>query len=132
MDNLTKDHGRFRWTLGAFSASGLLMMLLLAWQLFETTPARWCALAANGSPELTTGCATILLRLLEIKDHVSIGLMAITGLSVLALAVVATGTKINASGAGFNADIGADKTTVSTDDGTSTLTIPTPPASDVQ
>lgn len=118
---------RTRWFISAYVASGALMISLLAWQLFETTPARWCVLAKQGSPELATGCVTILMRLLDLKDHVNIGLMVIAGMSVAALAALATGQRLSVNGpGGLSANVGAETTTVT--DGESTVKIPTPPS----
>jgi len=106
----TVKNGRLRWFVVAFVLAGALMSVLLAWQLGETTPKNWCILAKQGSPELAGSCVTILLHLLDIKDHVVIGLLAIVGLSVLSLAVVALGVRISAEGPGglkANVDIQA-------------------------
>jgi hypothetical protein len=123
--------GRLRWFIVAFCLSGALMAGLLAWQLAETSPARWCVLAKQGSPEMATSCVTILMKLLEIKDHVVIGLLGIVGLSVLSLAVVALGVRLGVAGpGGLSANIGAETTTVRSGD--SSVTVPTPPAEDVK
>lgn len=120
-------NGRVRWIVFAFLGSGLLMSALLTWQLYETAPARWCVIAKSGTPDLATACITVLMKLLEIKGNVVIGLLVIVGLSVLSLAVVALGVRIGASGpGGLTANIGADKTTVT--DGNSVVEMPTPPS----
>jgi len=125
-----KHTARFRWIIIAFLVAIASMSGLLAWQLYDTTPARWCAAALMGSPEVATACFGVLLRLLEVKDHAVLGLMAIVGLSVLSLAVVALGVRINAAGpGGLTANIGAEKTTVT--DGESSIVVPTPPNSEV-
>jgi hypothetical protein len=122
---------RFRWVVYAFVAAGLLMAAMLGWQLYDLTPARWCVLATQGSPDLATGCVTMLVKLLDIKDHVMIGLLAIVGLSVLSLAAVALGVRLGFTGpGGLSANVGADKTTVT--DGQATVTLPTPPAEETQ
>lgn len=120
---------RFRWVIYAFGVAGALMMAVLIWQLYDLTAARWCVLAKQGSPELATGCVTMLVRLLDLKDHVLIGLLAIVGLTVLSLAAVALGVRVGFSGpGGLSANVEADKTTVT--DGQATVTLPTPPAED--
>lgn len=120
---------RFRWVVFAFLGAGLLTMAMLGWQLYDLTPGRWCVLAKQGSPELANSCVAMLVKLLDLKDHVLIGLLAITGLSVLALAAVALGVRLAFSGpGGLSANVGADKTTVT--DGQASVTIPTPPAED--
>lgn len=125
------QHGRLRWFIVAFVTAGMVTMAMLGWQLYETTPARWCVMAAQGSPELAGSCVAILLKLLEIKSTVVIGLLAIVGLSVLSLAAVALGVRLGLSGpGGLSADIGADKTTVS--NGESSVTLPTPPADRIE
>jgi hypothetical protein len=119
---------RFRWTVLAFVAAGILVSALVVWQLYETTPARWCAIALQGTNE---GCFTVLLKLLEIKDHAVIGLLAILGLTVLSLVAVALGVNIKAAGpGGTSVDIGADDTTITTPD--ASVTLPTPPSEETR
>lgn len=119
--------GRLRWVVLAFVMAGLLVSGLMVWQLYETTPARWCAVAMTGSPEITTGCYTLLMRLLDIKDHVVLGLMTILGLTVASLTAIALGLNIKVAGpAGTSVDIGVDDTKVTTPD--TSVTFPTPPA----
>lgn len=118
---------RFRWVVVAFMAAGIVMTAMLGWQLYDLTAARWCVLAKQGSPDLATGCVTMLVKLLDLKDHVLIGLLGIVGLSVLSLAAVALGVRLGFTGpGGLSANVGADKTTVT--DGQATVTLPTPPA----
>lgn len=127
----TAKHGRVRWFIIAFVVGGILMSALLAWQLAESSPRNWCVLAKQGSPELAGSCVAILIKLLEIKDHAVLGLLAIVGLSFLSLATVAMGVRITAEGpGGLKTDIGADKTTVT--DGESVVQLPTPPSGDTQ
>lgn len=125
-------NGRFRWVVISFMLAGLLTMGMLGWQLYETTPARWCSVAAVGSPEIATGCVNILLKLLDLKQTAVMGLLLIVGLTVISLAAVALrlNIKATAGAGGFSADIGADKTVVS--DGDNVVTIPTPPSGDNQ
>lgn len=126
---MVTDHNalRFRWVVYAFMAAGIVMTAMLAWQLYDLTAARWCVLAKTGSPELATGCVTMLVKLLDLKDHVLLGLLTIVGLSVLSLAAVALGVRLGFTGpGGLSANVGADKTTVT--DGQATVTLPTPPA----
>jgi uncharacterized membrane protein len=119
--------GRYRWTVFAFLAAAVIVAGLVVWQLYETTPARWCAIAVAGSPESTTGCYQLLMRLLELKDHAVLSLLAILGLLVLSLTAIALGVGIKASGpGGTSIDIGAEQTKVTSDD--TTVTLPTPPA----
>lgn len=102
--------GRLRWFIVAFVVSGAMMAGLLTWQLHQTSPALWCTLAKQGSPEMATSCVAILLKLLEIKDHAVIGLMTIVGISVLSLAAVALGVRLGLTGpAGFGANIGSEE-----------------------
>lgn len=120
-------NGRLRWFIIAFVLAGAFMTGLLAWQLYETSPARWCVLAKQGSPDSTNACVAILVKLLELKDHVNTGLLIIVGISVLSLAAVALGVRLGLSGpGGLSANIGSENTTVS--NGESTVVIPTPPA----
>lgn len=108
-----QDNLRVRWFVYAFVAAGALMTAMLGWQLFETTPARWCGIAKAGTPELANACVAVLLRLLDIKNDVVVGLLAITGLSVLSLAAVALGVRLGFTGpAGLSADVRRDESTV--------------------
>jgi hypothetical protein len=108
-----------------------MMSALLAWQLWDVTPARWCAIAQNGTPDLQTACVTVLLKLLELKNNVVIGLLTIVGLSVLSLAAVALGVRLGLTGpGGLTANIEAEQTTVS--DGSSTVVVPTPPSEGIK
>lgn len=117
----------FRWTLLAFVLAGGLIAALVVWQLLETSPTRWCILAND------TGntCQPILLRLLDIKDHSLMGLLTILGLTVLSVVVVALGVKVQGTGpGGITVDIESEKTTVSTEPGTTTtatVEVKTPP-----
>lgn len=123
------EHGRVRWFVIAFIAAGFFMSSVLVWQLWDVTPARWCAIAQSGNNDIAAACLSILLKLLDLKNNVVIGLLAIVGLSVLSLAVVALGVRINAAGpGGLTANIGSDKTIISDADGVSSVEIPTPPA----
>lgn len=122
------EHGRVRWFVIAFLMAGFFMSALLVWQLWDVTPARWCAIAQSQN-EVQAACLSILLKLLDLKNNVVIGLLAIVGISVLSLAVVALRIRIDAAGpGGLTANIGADKTVISDTDGLSTVEIPTPPA----
>lgn len=116
-----------RWTLIAFALCGFLIAALVVWQLSETTPARWCVIAKSGSPGEDASCLAILLKLLELKQYTVLSLLAILGLTVLSVVVVALGVRINANGpGGFQVDVSADQTKISSGD--ATATIPTPPA----
>lgn len=118
-----------RWTLIAFGLAGLFISGLVIWQLVELRPAYWCILAKAGSPDQASGCAGMMLKLLEIKDHAIVILLCTLALIVVSVLVVALGVKVEADGpGGFSVDIGADKTTIS--DGKSEATIPTPPSVD--
>lgn len=126
-----KDSMRFRWVVYAFVGALLVITGLFAWQMYDLTPARWCAVAATGSPEIATGCFNVLIKLLDIKDHAVMALAGITGLTVLSLAAVALGVRIGFSGpAGLSANVGAETTTVT--DGSSVVEVPTPPSEDVK
>lgn len=120
-------NGRVRWFVVAFLILGTMMTGLLTWQLWDVTPARWCAIAQASTPDFANACVTILLRLIELKNNVVLGLLVIVGASMLSLAAVALGVRMGLTGpGGLSANIGADQTTVT--DGSSTVTVPTPPA----
>jgi hypothetical protein len=120
-------HGRFRWTIAAFIIAGGLIASLVVWQLYETAPGRWCQIAKEASESNVSGCYSLLLKLLDIKDHAIIGLMGILAVTVLSVVVVALGVNIKAGGpGGVNLDVGANETTLNAGD--THVTIPTPPS----
>lgn len=122
---------QFRWVVYAFVASGLMVVGLLAWQLVDMTPAKWCAIAVQGTPEIATACVAVLVKLLELKQNVALGLLIIMGLSILSLAAVALRVRIGFSGpGGLSANVGADTTTIT--DGQAVVKVPTPPADNIQ
>lgn len=91
---------RLRWFIVAFVLAGAMMVGLLVWQLYETSPRHWCEIAKQGSPETASSCLAILLKLLDLKDHAVVGLLVIVGVSVLCLAVVALGVRLGVAGPG--------------------------------
>lgn len=118
---------RYGWTIIAFVLAGLFVGALVVWQLFETSPSVWCALADNGTENLRGACLSVLLKLLEVKDHALIGLIVILGITVLSVVAVALRLKISASGPGnTHIDVGADQTRIEADG--ADVTIPTPPS----
>jgi len=120
----------FRWTLIAFVFAGLLMSGLAIWQLYETSPQRWCALAENTAGDVNNNaCLAVLLKLLELKDHSLLAIFFILGITVISVVVVALKVQVRGSGpGGLSVDIGADKTVV--EGGGSEVEIPTPPSED--
>jgi ABC-type cobalamin transport system permease subunit len=87
---------RFRWIVLAFVFAGLAVAGLLIWQLYETSPARWCYIAnANGIQE---GCFQVLIKLIEVKDHAITGLLAILGATVLSVVAVTLKVRIDVTG----------------------------------
>ena len=118
---------RFRWTIIAFALAGVVITALVAWQLYETSPGRWCALAANGSPEMTSGCFQVLLKLLDLKETSLMLLIGALVLTILSIVAVALGVRLSgAAPGGFSVDVGADKTTITS--GEAEATVPTPPS----
>lgn len=105
--------GRFHLTIISFALAGIIITALVAWQLYETNPGRWCALALNGSPEMTSGCYQVLLKLLDIKQTSLMMLIGTLVLTILSVVAVALGVRIAGTApGGFNIDVGADKTTI--------------------
>ncbi len=116
--------GRLRWFVIAFLVAGTLMSGLLAWQLSETSPAKWCIIAKAGSPQAADSCVSMLMKLLEIKDHVVIGLLIIVGLSVLSLAAVALNVKLGINGpGGLSANIDSESVNVQDNQSGSSVTV---------
>lgn len=111
----------------AFILAALITVGLVVWQLVETTPRAWCQLAADANEARYSSCSSILIKLLDIKDHTIIGLLSILGIIILAIVVVALGVSVKGTGpGGIGVDIGSDKTRVT--DGESVVDIPTPPS----
>jgi hypothetical protein len=108
----------------AFIVMMLFVSVLVIWQIDSTSPAYWCKLAEETS-EGRTGCYTLLMKLVEVKDHTIIGLLSILGLAVAGLISVALGLNVRAGGpGGTSVDISERDTTVDTDG--ASVTIPTP------
>lgn len=102
---------------------------MLWWQIDATAPGYWCKLAADTTPENSTGCFQVLLKLVDVKDNTITGLMVILGLAVAGLISVALGLNIKASGpGGTSVDINERETKIDTDE--TSVTIPTPPSED--
>ncbi len=120
---------RYAWTIVAFILAGLFISGLLVWQLMETGPAVWCKIAETANDTRVTGCYGILLKLIDVKDHTIIGLLAILGITVISIVAVALGVKISAQGPGSTSvNIGRENTNIS--NGDIDVDIPTPPSGD--
>jgi uncharacterized membrane protein required for colicin V production len=118
---------RYGWTLVAFALAAFTVAAFVGWQLYETAPRAWCALAEATSPENTNACLAVLLKLIDMKDHALIGLMSILGITVVSILAVALGLRISAAGPGATSiNVGASDTTVQNED--VSLTVPTPPS----
>jgi hypothetical protein len=118
---------RYAWTLIAFAAAGLLMAGLVIWQLIESSPGVWCHIADSTDTNLRGACLSVLLKLLDLKDHALMGLLTILGITVVSVVAVALGVKISAAGpGGTNVSVGSEKTIV--DNGDAKVEIPTPPS----
>jgi hypothetical protein len=117
----------FRWTLLAFIMAALFVVGLIIWQLIELAPRVWCQLNDNANDARYTSCGGILLKLLDVKDHTIIGLLAILAVIIFSIVVVVFGVTIKGAGpGGMSVDIGADKTVVTNEN--DTVAIPTPPS----
>jgi hypothetical protein len=120
--------GRFRWVVLAFVFYGLINAALLIWQLLETSPVKWCAVADINDVS-AAGCFSVLLKLLEIKDHTVIGLLAILGITAGAVMVVTLRVNMDIEGpGGLKAKVNPEETTIEDTAGTSSVTVPTPPS----
>lgn len=123
-----KEHlkTRFGWTMIAFIVMIVFIGVLAVWQIDATSPGYWCKLAED-TTESRTGCYGLLMKLVEVKDHVIIGLLSILGLAIAGLISVALGLNVRAGGpGGTSVDIRERDTTVDTGD--TSVTIPTPPS----
>ena len=90
---------KFRWVVLAFAAAGFLVAGLLIWQLSETSPGKWCAVAEVNDIS-ATGCFQLLLALVQIKDHAIVGLLTILGVTVISVVAVTLKLHINVEGPG--------------------------------
>ncbi|MBO9380233.1 hypothetical protein GG804_26055 [Sphingomonas histidinilytica] len=95
----------FRWTVWVILIGALAMGATLVWQLYGLTPARWCVVPINaakmaGARPIAEDCTTIVLRLLDLKDHAITGLLIVLGLSFVAMVVTLLGARINFNGPG--------------------------------
>lgn len=126
LGNVTHKAGHnFRWTLVAFAAAGLLMAGLVVWQLKELSPSLYCAIAEHAD---NAGCTSLLLKLLDNKDHALIGSLTILGITVLSIVVVALGVSIKATGpGGTGVDLGAPTPPTVIEQGEKQIVIPSPP-----
>jgi hypothetical protein len=120
---------RFGWTIIAFIIAGVFISALMIWQLIETSPQAWCKLADDSSDNLRGACLSVLLKLLDVKDHTIVGLLTILGITVLSVVAVALNVRISAAGPGnTNVNIGANETRIQ--NGDVDVAIPTPPSED--
>lgn len=106
---MTVPHARveFRWVIIAFALCGLIVAAFAGWQLWETTPARWCAIAQAGTPESTTACLSVLLKILEIKGNAVMILLGILGMTVIGVSAAALNLNVKASApGGASVDLG--------------------------
>jgi hypothetical protein len=121
------SHSTILWVTIAFLVTMIITYVVIIWRLNALYPDRWCSLAKAGSPEVASGCIVILGKLVDVNGSVLDKMVILAGLLSLCLAVVAL--RINVRGGlpgGANIDIGADRTTISTAEGT-TVAVPTPP-----
>lgn len=124
-------HGRFKWTILAFGFAVIFVGAILVWQLFETKPERWCQLAEAATPENTNACLAVLVKLIDVKDHVLIGVTGTLALTVLSIVVVALGVRLSGSGpGGTSVSISESDTVIKTPD--MSLTVPTPPSEEIK
>lgn len=101
-----------RWNILAVMLGGPAITAVLVWQLWDLTPAKYCTLvlgAAKGEADGADFYVGCIVRLLDLKDHVIIGLLAIVGISFIATVVVAIKAKVSASGpAGISITVEGD------------------------
>lgn len=90
---------KFRWVILAFIFAGLLVSGLLIWQLYETQPSMWCAVA-DVNEVSAEGCFELLLGLINVKDHAIIGLLFILGVTVLSVVAVTLRVRLDLDGPG--------------------------------
>lgn len=125
--SITKS--RYGWTIIAFGVVTAFVMALIVWQLAETSPGVWCKVAESANDNIRGECFKVILDLIPVKDHAIIGLLSILAVTIMALAAVALGVRINASGpGGTSIDVGAEDTVV--ENGDARVSIPTPPSGD--
>lgn len=107
----------WRWRQWAIVGLGLAILALLAWQLSTLSPRGWCQTAFDFSKtdkvtevvEALKTCVNLQVRILDIKDHVIIGLIVAVIMTQLLFMVSEFGMRASVKGpAGFGADVGKD------------------------
>lgn len=97
------------WTIYVFLMLSLFVSGLIVWQLWGLTPENWCLLAKMGDKTDPMACFNTLVRLLDVKDHIVIGVLATQAIIVICLAVVVLNLDLKASGpGGVQIDVGSD------------------------
>lgn len=91
---------RYGWTIIVFLILTIFVGGLIVWQLLGNSAHDWCQLAEDSSDNVRGACLTLLLSLLNIKDHAIIGLLTILGIIVASVVAVALGVHISAGGPG--------------------------------
>jgi hypothetical protein len=105
--NITKS--KFGWTIIVFIIAIIFVGILVVWQLFGLSPQTWCNIAEEGDANVRGACLSVILKLLDVKDHAIIGLMSILGITVVSIVAVALNVRIAAGGPGnTSVNIGAD------------------------
>jgi hypothetical protein len=112
---VAKQRKSVLWTVYTFLALCAFNMGMLIWQLWGMTPNKWCFVAKAGSPTDPASCFNTLARLLDIKDHIVIGLLGTMAIIMISLAVVVLKVfvKVDAPG-GISVNVGQG---TNTDDG---------------
>ena len=98
-----RTENAIRWNIIAAMAGGPIITGVLIWQLWGLTPGRYCTMILGATKrdshaaDFYVGC---IVKLLEIKDHVLIVLLAIIGISFVSVVIVAIKGKVSATGPG--------------------------------
>jgi len=109
-----KPDQTIKWTAWAIIFGSLAMGAMLIWQLYGLVPARWCAVSISsakmsGTRPVAEDCTTIILRLLDLKDHAIIGLLGVIGLSFLVMVVTMFKARVTWTGpAGIGGSVGGE------------------------
>ncbi len=101
--NGKRTESAIRWNIIAAVAGGPIITGVLIWQLWDLTPAKYCTMVLGAAKDDVHGAdfyVGCIVKLLEIKDHVLIGLLAIIGISFVSVVIVAIKGKVSATGPG--------------------------------
>jgi len=98
------------WTIFVFLFLCAFIVGLIVWQFWGLTPNNWCMVAKLGDKADPSACFNVLIKLLDLKDHIVVGLTATLAVIIVSLAVVVLKIYVKAGGpGGLNLDVGTSE-----------------------